>query len=179
MNTKRQAILKFLAGILLLAFALQNVTGQEKSEDRTMDQEAIKTVLEKYVATWNQNDMEGWGKLFTEDVDYINRAGGWWKSNKENVEGHELIHTMLVKQNQKMTYKSSVEKITFLNPDVALVHATWQWPGFKLPSGEELKDFNGIITMVMVKQEAGWFIRALQNTVITAPSKQKSLKNKR
>ncbi len=69
--------------------------------------------------------MDAWGKLFTDDVDYVNRGGGWWKSNKENIEGHKLIHDMLAKQKQKMTYKSDVARITFLKPDI---NATWEWP---------------------------------------------------
>lgn len=34
-------------------------------------------------------------------------------------------------------------------------------PGFTLPSGEELKDFSGIITSVLVRQDDRWLIRAL------------------
>ncbi len=106
-----------------------------------MDEEAIKQVLATYVDTWNAHDMIAWGNLFTDDVDYVNRGSGWWQSNQENVEGHKVIHDMLVKQQQKMTYTSTVAKIAFLKPDIALVHATWEWPGFTTPSGEEVKDF--------------------------------------
>ena len=91
---------------------------------RPADSQAIRKALAIYVDTWNAHDMDGWGKLFTDDVDYVNRGGGWWKSNKENVEGHKAIHDMLVRHKQKMTYKSMVAKITFLQPDIALVHAT-------------------------------------------------------
>jgi uncharacterized protein (TIGR02246 family) len=135
-----------------------------------MDEEAIKQVLATYVDTWNTHDMATWGALFTDDVDYVNRGGGWWQSNKENVEGHKAIHDMLVKQKQQMTYTSTVAKIAFLKPDVALVHATWEWPGFPLPAGKEAKDFKGIITMVMVKQADTWLIRAVQNTLTSAPA---------
>lgn len=134
-----------------------------------MDEEAIKQVLTTYVEVWNQHDMTAWGTLFTDDVDYVNRGGGWWQSNTENVEGHIAIHNMLVKQKQPMTYTSTVSKIAFLKSDIALVHATWEWPGFTLPSGEEAKDFKGIITMVMVQQGGKWLIRALQNTVTSPP----------
>jgi uncharacterized protein (TIGR02246 family) len=165
-----RSTLVLVAGALLLGvLVLPNVTGQDGAEGRTMDEEAIRKVLADYVEKWNEHDMTAWGKLFTDDVDYVNRGGGWWESNKENVEGHRLIHDMLVKQKQKMTYKSNVEKITFLKPDIAIVHATWEWPGFTTPSGEEAKDFKGIITMVMVKQNGLWLIRALQNTVTGIP----------
>ncbi len=104
---------------------------------------------------------------FTDDVDYVNRGGGWWTSKKANVEGHEAIHDMLARQKQKMTYRSTVAKMPFLTPHIALVHATWEWPGFTMPSGEPTEDFKGISTMVMVKQKGTWLIRAVQNTVTT------------
>jgi ketosteroid isomerase-like protein len=117
------------------------------------DEEAIRKVLATYVETWNRHDIEAWGRLFTDDVDYVNRAGGWWKGNRENVEGHQVIHS-------------------FLRPDTAIVHATWEMTGFTRPSGEIVKDFKGIIGMVMVKQDGDWLIRAVQNTV-TTPTKPK------
>jgi len=156
--------------ILLLAVVMpRGVGGRDKADDRAVDEGAIRRVLAAYVETWNRHDMAAWGELFTDDVDYVNRGGGWWKSNKENVEGHKAIHEMLVRQKQKMTYRSDAAEIAFLKPDVALVHATWEWPGFALPSGEEARDFKGIITMVMVKRDGKWLIRALQNTVSGLP----------
>ena len=170
----------FALSVLLLAVLIpRSAGGQDKNEDRAVDEGAIKKVLATYVETWNKHDMTAWGELFTDDVDYVNRGGGWWKSNKENVEGHRLIHDMLTKQKQKMTYQSDVAEITFLKPDVALVHATWEWPGFALPSGEEAKEFKGIITMVMVKRDGKWLIRALQNTVtVTPPTPEQPKKDK-
>jgi uncharacterized protein (TIGR02246 family) len=165
----RSTLVLVTGALLLGVLVLPSVTGQDKAGGRTMDEEAIRKLLADYVEAWNKHDMAAWGKLFTDDVDYVNRGGGWWKSNRENVEGHELIHNMLVKQKQKMTYKSSVEKITFLKPDIAIVHATWEWPGFTVPSGEVVKDFKGIITMVTVKENGVWLIRALQNTVTGIP----------
>jgi uncharacterized protein (TIGR02246 family) len=165
----RSTLILVMGSLLLGVLVLRSVTGQDKAERGNMDEAAIRKVLADYVETWNKHDMTAWGKLFTEDVDYVNRGGGWWKSNRENVEGHQLIHNMLVRQKQKMTYKSNVKKITFLKPDIAIVHATWEWPGFTMPSGEEVKDFKGIITMVTVKQDGRWLIRALQNTVTSIP----------
>ena len=165
----RPPLILVTGALLLGVLVLRDVTGQDKGEGRVMDEAAIRKVLADYVEAWNKHDMNAWGQLFTDDVDYVNRGGGWWKSNEENVEGHKLIHDMLVRQKQKMTYKSDVEKITFLKPDIAIAQAKWEWPGFTLPSGEEVTDFRGIITMVMVKQDGRWLIRALQNTVTSLP----------
>lgn len=159
-----------VTGALLLGVLVsRDVAGQDKGGGGVADEAAIRKVLADYVEAWNKHDMTAWGKLFTDDVDYVNRGGGWWKSNRENVEGHKLIHDMLVGRGQEMTYRSNVEKITFLKPDIAIVQAMWEWPGFALPSGEEVTDFRGIITMVTVKRDGAWRIRALQNTVTSIP----------
>ena len=135
-----------------------------------MDEEAIRKVLATYVETWNKHDIQAWGQLFTDDVDYINRAGGWWKSNHENVRGHVAIHEVLVQQRKKMNYAATVSKISFLEPDIALVHAAWKWPGFRTPTGSATDDINGIATLLMVKRNSRWLIRALQNTVVESSS---------
>jgi uncharacterized protein (TIGR02246 family) len=118
--------------------------------------------------------MDAWGKLFTDDVDYVNRRGASWQSNKENIEGHKILHERLVRQKSPMAYKMDAAKVTFLKPDLALVQATWEWPGFIQRSGEAIGDFKGIITMVMVKQHEKWLIRSSQNTVAGHPVSPKT-----
>jgi len=76
-------------------------TADKEAIDRTADKEAIAQVLVTYVDSWNRHDMDAWAKLFTDDVDFVNRGGGWWRGSEENVEGHKSIHDMLVKQGQK------------------------------------------------------------------------------
>lgn len=163
----------FLFGLAVFASAvvLQPASGREEGGDRAADEKAIQAVVAAYGETWNRHDMKAWGKLFTDDVDYVNRFGGWWKGNKTNVEEHVRFHAMWKKQNQGMDWVATAEKISFLTPDIALVHATSKWPGFTTPSGEKLK--GGILTLVMVKQDGKWLVRALQNTLIDPPPADK------
>lgn len=130
-----------------------------------LEERSIQAVLTAYEAAWNKHDMAAWGKLFTDDVDYVNRDGRLWKGNEANLAGHRAVHEMLKTQNQKMNWTVAVKQIRYLSPGIALVHAGWEWPSFRLPSGIELKDFRGILTLVMVKRERRWLIRALHNTV--------------
>ena len=132
------------------------------------EQQAIRAVVARYEAAWNRHDMDAWGALFTDDVDYVNRGGGLWRGNKANVDGHKAIHEDLRAQKQQMTWAAAVENVSFIKPDVALVHVSWKWPGFVLSSGQPSPDLRGMITMVMVKRDGAWLIRALQNTVADA-----------
>lgn len=128
------------------------------------DKEAINHILSTYLKTWGKHDIDTWGRLFTDDADFVTHSGDWWKSNQENIAGHKAIPDTVSKQ--KTRYKLDAAKISFLKPDIALVHATWEWPSFMHSSGEVPVDRKGIITMVMIKQEGKWLIRASQNTRI-------------
>jgi len=133
-----------------------------------MDEEAIRRVIAELADAWNSHDMDTWGMLFTDDADFVNRGGGWWKSNRENVEGHRAIHEMLTRRKQEMNFRLRADKISFLTPDIAIIHAMSEWPGSSPLSGERMAT-NGIMTMVMVKRDGKWLIRALQNTLVTLP----------
>jgi uncharacterized protein (TIGR02246 family) len=130
-----------------------------------MDEQAIRAVLAAYQEAWNRHDMAAWGRLFTDDVDYVNRAGGHWEDNAANVAAHTAIHEALARQSQKMTWSATVQKIRFLAEGVALVHATWNWPGVISAEGQGAKDLSGIMSLVLVKQDGRWLIRSLHNTV--------------
>ena len=69
-------------------------------------------------------------------MDYVKRGEGWWKSNKENVEGHQAIHDSLVKQKQKVTYRSTMAQISFLKPAVVIVEVAGARTLSSAPRGE-------------------------------------------
>lgn len=143
-------------------FELLSQNNMRKIQKPDSDEEAIKKVIATYVATWNERDMTAWGRLFTDDVDYVNRGGGWWQSNDENIWGHKLLFEK--NANSPKTYQAEVAKIALLKPDIALVHVLWRWPGLKKPSGEDA-NFKGVMMLVLSKKNSQWLIRAVQNTV--------------
>jgi uncharacterized protein (TIGR02246 family) len=159
----RKTTLFVLAALSLALLVSRTVAGRDDGKEAAAEA-AIRQVVDAYVRTWNAHDVKAWGALFTDDSDYVSRGGDWWRSNRENVERHASIHEALVAHRQPTTYRSSVAKVSFLKPDVALVHATWEWPGFRSPSGQEQKDFRGVMTMVMLEQAGRWRIRAAHDS---------------
>ena len=128
---------------------------------------AVRAVVARYAETWNTSDMAAWGALFTDDVDYVHRGGGWWRTNEENVRGHRRIHARLADEKREMNLQLTVAAVRFLHPDIALVHVRSQWPGMDPPGAGE---GGAIMTMVMVRSEGVWRIRALQNTLVSRPA---------
>ena len=125
------------------------------------DESAVRNVLAEYEVSWNGHDTAGFGRLFSEDCDYVNIAGAHWKGVQEIVQRQaELFQNRL---------KTAVRKLTglevrFSTPDVALVHATWDVTGSSRPTGEAVPVLKEITTMMVVKSNGKWLITALQNT---------------
>jgi uncharacterized protein (TIGR02246 family) len=123
-------------------------------------------VIESYAQAWNQGDMDAWGKLFTEDCDFVTWAGIWWKTRRENVDGHKSVPATVAAQRQ--SYSIEVAEVDMLSSEMALAHARWTWRAFRATPDATPEDRNGIVTMVMVKTEAGWRIRASHNARVMA-----------
>ena len=122
---------------------------------------AVRNVLAEYDVSWNDHDMDAFGRLFTEDCDYVNIAGVHWKGAQEIVQRHaELFHNRLKTAVRKLT---GVE-VRFSTPDVALVHATWDVTGSNRPAGGAVPVLKEITTMVMVKSNGKWLITTFQTT---------------
>lgn len=126
---------------------------------------AIDDLLSAYVAAWREDDMDAWGRLFTDDSDFVTHTGLWWRSRHESVAGHKAVPAEVSRQ--KARYELRAVETSFLAPEIALVHAIWEWPGFVESAGEAPADRSGIITMVMVNRDRGWLIRASHNTRIS------------
>src|SRR5436305_8196654 len=125
------------------------------------DESAVRNVLAEYEVSWNGHDMAGFGRLFTQDCDYVNIAGVHWKGVQEIVQRHtELFQKRLKTAVRKLT---GVE-VRFSTPDVALVYVTWDVTGSSRPTGEAVPVLKEITTMVMVKTNGKWLITSFQNT---------------
>src|SRR5204863_9387608 len=64
--------------------------------DYENDESIVRNVLAEYTVSWNRHDTAAVGRLFTENCDYINMAGGHWKGVHEVVRGQaELFQNRL------------------------------------------------------------------------------------
>jgi uncharacterized protein (TIGR02246 family) len=125
------------------------------------DETAVRNVLAEYTVAWNDHDMAAFGRLFTENSDYVNNAGAHWKGVQEIVQRNvELFQHRLKSAVRKLTGA----EVSFSTPDVALVHATWDVTGSSRPTGETVPVLKEITTMVMVKTNGKWLISSFQNT---------------
>ncbi|OBB96820.1 SgcJ/EcaC family oxidoreductase [Mycolicibacterium peregrinum] len=128
------------------------------------ERQDIRAVMAATTDLWVAHDMDGWGRYFTEDADFVAHSGLWWTSRQSNVEGHRDVPESVVRQ--KCNYTQQVESIDEIAPGVALVHTRWDWPDHVQP-GAQAQDRSGIISYVLVENDGRWLIRSAHNTRVS------------
>ena len=115
-------------------------------------------MLAAYVAAWNAHDMKAFANLFSEDADYVNAYGEWWRGREalqaKNTEAHESYYARTRLRMENPVVRS-------LGNDLALVQARWVLHGDTRARRDERL---GFVTLVLTKEESRWHIRLAQNT---------------
>jgi len=56
------------------------------------DAEEVRSAVASFSVTWNNHDMVAFGRLFTDDADFVNVQGLLWKGRKEIQMQHAWSH---------------------------------------------------------------------------------------
>src|SRR3984957_20718273 len=143
--------------ILLTAALARPVLRAGQSPDET----EIRKVELGLQEAWNHHDMKAWANLFTEDADFVNVAGWWWKGRTEIEQKHAGAHEFIFRDSTLTIHEVHTR---FLAPEIAVVHVLWSLAGHKNPDGTPGQPRKGILTQVLQKQNGKWLIAAAQNT---------------
>ena len=127
------------------------------------DEVAIKDVIDSLADCWNRHDMQAFAQFFTQDADFVNVIGEWWKGRPEIMQAHEHSHATMFKDSTLRILETSVRG---LKPDVAIARTLWELVGMVSPKGDMVPPRNGILTNVLIKEDGHWAIVAAQNTDI-------------
>ncbi len=159
-------IQNFFGMTIILLCATTFVFTQEKISKMNKDEAAIRANVEQIAKGWNMKSGAEFAKPFAEDSDYVVINGMHIKGRVANAKSHQQIFDTIYKDSR---LAATVKQIRFLRPDVAVVHGESNLT-YKI-NGEEKKG-NGIVTLVMTKENGKWEIVAFQNTAIQPPAAQ-------
>jgi uncharacterized protein (TIGR02246 family) len=128
---------------------------------------AVRKVISDFADTWNRHDAKAMAELHTEDVNFVNIFGQWWKGRSEVEQGLRRGHATAFSKSRMLV---NSEMVKFLAPDVALVHGIME---LQDAPPETLGRCHS--SRVIVKQNEIWLISSFQNTLIRAgdPAAQK------
>ena len=162
-NKKNLAIIFIIKTILLFVITTIYVVAQNSAQRTKPDETEIRAVTSAFIDTWNHHDMKAFAELFTNDADFVNVIGLWWKGRAEIQKEHEAIHATRMKNSYLTDLKTTVR---FLQPDIAIAHMRWELTGDTGLEGKPLPTRKGILTFVLTKTGNQWLITAGQNTDI-------------
>jgi uncharacterized protein (TIGR02246 family) len=142
----------------ILAIALAPVLGHANDTDA---EQANRALAKAWESTWNAHDMQAFGKLLTEDIDWVNVGAGHGQGRETVVRNHARVHAGKFKNSVVTVNKVEV---ALIRPDVAIVHVSWGVRGDTDDDGTPRQPRDGLFTWVTVKEGGAWKIRASQNT---------------
>ncbi|SDY13289.1 conserved hypothetical protein [Amycolatopsis xylanica] len=127
------------------------------------EEKAVLEVLAALVAAWNEGDAAAYGRLFTEDADYVTFFG----MNMPGREAIEASHRALFEgplKGLKLGGGTGEVKVRFVRPDVAIVVAG----GGSSLDGADFRA--STVTYVLVRDNGEWRIASFQNTRVSDPA---------
>lgn len=140
-----------------------------QAQDRTKDRINIESQIDAMVSSWNRHDYSDMENYISKDCEWINIVGMWWKNSREVKHAHQTYHNSMFKNTSMV--KRAV-KIRFLAPDVALVHFISGVGSFKTPGGNIVPEMDDLATLIYIRQNDKWLLRAGANVQIDPGAQQ-------
>ena len=141
--------------------------GQELTQTRqTAARAAIDSVLnERFLAGWNRHDAHLFASAFALDADFTNVLG-MSASGRDNI---EKFHAQAFERYFLHSQQSAeIQKVRFLNADVAVVDVRWQMTGAVDANGKVMPTRSGLLDLVFAAPGGEWLITVMHNIELTA-----------
>ncbi|OAH69109.1 hypothetical protein AXA65_16925 [Chryseobacterium sp. FP211-J200] len=134
------------------------------------DEKQIQSQVAQMVSDWNTHEFQNMDSYMTDDVEWVNIVGMWWKGRAEVKAAHQGNFGAFFK-GVPFTQKSL--KTRFLTKDVAVATLISSVGEFFPPDGidhgnNKMPASDDILTLVFVKKKGKWLIASGQNTVVDA-----------
>ena len=156
--------LAMLALIALSGWAVRDSAMTNTPPARSADEEsAVRALVNEFANTWNRHDMKAMGELDTEDVEWINVVGHYWRGKATVFKGHVAIHKGMSAKTSVSVESATVRSIA---PTVAVAVATMHFGPSLDPRYSWVVAAKTRGSFTMVKRDGIWKIAHFQNTVI-------------
>jgi len=127
----------------------------------------VRAVLSRLTQAWNDGDATAYGRLFTEDADYVTFFGLNFPGREAIEESHRALFGGPLKGSKLTGRLGAAAKVRFVRPDVAVVVAGG---GSSLTGAEPADEGReSTVSFVLVHDGGEWLITAFQNTRVSDP----------
>ncbi|WP_410589522.1 SgcJ/EcaC family oxidoreductase [Amycolatopsis sp. lyj-23] len=127
----------------------------------------VRGVLERLTDAWNAGDAAAYGRLFTEDADYVTFFGANFSGREAIESSHRALFEGPLRGSKLTGQLGASAKVRFVRPDVAVVVVG----GGSSLNGAETTDAGreSTVSFVLVREGEEWLITAFQNTRVSDP----------
>ena len=128
--------------------------------------EEVLAVLGRLNDAWNAGDAAAYGRLFTEDADYVTFFGMQFPGRELIESSHRALFEGPLR-GSKLIAGYGEARVRFPAENVAIVVSGG---GSSLSGGDVAEEGRAVtVTFVLVRDEEGWLITAFQNTRVSDP----------
>jgi len=132
-----------------------------RAEDESQNEQAVRNVLSNFVDIWNRNQVgKSFGKLFTNDADFVVIRGTYLKGRDEIVAHHIKIRKGIYGDSHLVW---NPVRVKFVRPDVAVAEVATE-----MTFGQDKR--NTFATIVLVREHSEWLITSMENTLVFGPA---------
>jgi uncharacterized protein (TIGR02246 family) len=124
----------------------------------------IKAALHGMQAAWNHHDMKAFVSYMTEDVEWVNVVGMWWRGKAQVFKAHDAMHKGMFKDRDLLDAETT--ELRRIAPGVVLVTQVIPTDGYTTPDGQVVPPNRNVLTEVFVHQDGRWLVAQGHNTVI-------------
>lgn len=157
--------LKLCLTLALLILVSVSVHAQS-AKPAPADAAKIQAALDGMGAAWNTHDMKAFVSYMTDDVEWVNVVGMWWKGKDQVYRAHEAFHRTIFKT--RSIHAAESVNLRQVAPDAIIVTTLTPADGFTTPSGHVEPPAKNILTLVFVKRGDRWLITEGHNTTVVA-----------
>ncbi|PJJ60887.1 YybH family protein [Hymenobacter chitinivorans] len=144
--------------LLTILFALLWHPVAAQQADQSKDEAALRQVVADYESAWNRHDAKGLAAQYHPDATWVNWFGAYSKGQPAIQEHYQTVHGTYFKTSHY--YTRAIEDVTFVKPDVAILHVRTGLSGDERYPGQT---FEFRRTLVLTKRAGAWRILAGQN----------------
>jgi uncharacterized protein (TIGR02246 family) len=130
----------------------------DEMADRQAHETEVREFFEGFCAAWTAGDADAFGKLFTDDADYVSYDGSWAAGRPQLQDNHDKLFRGVIAGSAMV---GEIESLRFVTDDVAVLvgnaSVLMPWRS-KLPKRRLSRQ-----TVVCVRTPASWRIAAIQN----------------
>jgi uncharacterized protein (TIGR02246 family) len=128
------------------------------------DAAEIHAVLDGMQAAWNHHDMTAFVSYMTDDVEWVNVVGMWWRGKAQVFKAHDRMHRTMFKDRD--LHDALTTELRQIAPGVVVVTQVIPADGYTTGDGTVVPPNRNVLTQTFVHRDGRWLVAEGHNTVI-------------